>query len=95
MWRILEIIVLAAIALVAVTEFFIPILLGKPLFGSFRKIKKTGEEKKDNARADSTLKEKVSQAKGKVDQVKGVQEEVSENFKSAKELKKESDDLLK
>ena len=56
MWPILEIIFLAAIALISITEFFIPIITGKPLFGSFRKTNKTkdsGEPSlKENEKAE-------------------------------------------
>ena len=95
MWEILEIIVLAAIGLIAVTEFFIPIILNKPLFGSFRKVKIPDASTTKGDPSHPPLKEKISQAKEKVEEVKEVQGEVTENFKSAKELKKESDDLLK
>ena len=99
MWPILEIIVLAAIALIFVTEFFIPIITGKPLFGSFRKTQETNEAKPKKPSPEAPLKEKVHKAKEKVEEVveevKEVQGEVAQNFKSAKDLKKEADDLLK
>ena len=90
MWAILELLALIAIVLIFITEFFLPLLLGKPLFGSFRSKKK--EQKKDDS---SPLAEKVSEAKEKVKEVKDVQGEVTENFKTAEQLKEESDDLLK
>lgn len=37
MWSLLEILVAGIIVLISITEFFLPIILGKPLFGSFRK----------------------------------------------------------
>lgn len=89
MWTILEFCLLAAIVLISVTEFFYPLLVGKPMFGSFRK-------RTDNISSptDSTLEEKVSIAKEKIKEVKDIQEEVNKNFKSAEQLKAEADDLL-
>ena len=95
MWTIIELIVLAAIGLVFVTEFLIPILFNKPLFGSFRKIKKAASSEAKKSETNSPLKEKIVNAKGKVEEVKKVQDEALENFKSARDLKKEADDLLK
>lgn len=90
MWRILEFIVIAAIVLISITEFFYPLLMRKPLFGSFRKAK-PNENKNNNS---ETLEDKISSAKNKVSEVKTVQDEVAKNFESAKELKNESDSLL-
>lgn len=95
MWALLELIFLIALVLVSITEFFIPLVTGKPLFGSFRKTKPT--ETKNTT--DSFLDEKISKTQEKVEDVKEevaeVQQEVAENFKTAKQLKKESDNLLK
>jgi hypothetical protein len=88
MWAILEFCLLAAIVLLSITEFFYPLLTGKPLFGSFRKV----EEKK--IQEEVPLEEKVSKAKEKVKEIKDVQEEVNKKFKSAEQLKSEADDLL-
>ncbi len=88
MWTLLELIVLTAIVLVSVTEFFIPLILGKPLFGSFRKFKAYRN-------TDISLVEKISKAKSKVYDVKVIQMEVTKNYKSAEQLKEESDNLLK
>ena len=95
MWPLVEVIVLAIIVLISITEFFIPIIMNKPLFGSFRKSKRANETESKKADTSSPLKEKINTAKEKVQEVKEVQNEVAENFKSAKDLKKESDDLLK
>ncbi|HEY8934879.1 MAG TPA: hypothetical protein VIM65_06640 [Cyclobacteriaceae bacterium] len=89
MWTILEFIVLATIVLISITEFFYPLLAGKPLFGSFRK-NITVENKTD----DSSLEQKLSVAKGKVKEVKDIQHEVNKNFKSAEQLKDEADNLF-
>jgi hypothetical protein len=86
MWTIIEFVVLAAIVLIAVTEFFYPLLVGKPLFNSFRK--KT-EQKSSN------LHEKISDAKEKIAEVKNIQAEVDKSFKSAEQLKEDSDNLFK
>ena len=88
MWAIVEFCLLAAIVLLSITEFFYPLLTGKPLFGSFRKV----EEKK--IQEEVPLEEKISQAKEKVKEIKDVQEEVNKKFKSAEQLKSEADDLL-
>lgn len=91
MWVILEFIVLAAIVLLSITEFFYPLVTGRPLFGSFRKVSAPFEEQEVK---DPTLEEKISMAKEKVKEVKDIQKEVDKNFKSAENLKEESDNLL-
>ncbi len=91
MWIVIEFIVIAAIILIFITEFLYPILTQKPLFGSFRK--KTTPKEKTNS--GGPLDEKISDAKEKVKEIKKVQDEIEENFKSAEELKNESDNLLK
>ena len=83
MWTLLEFVVLAAIVLFSITEFFYPLLVGKPLFNSFRK-KKT----------PSTLEDDLSRAKQKVAEAKNVQNKVDEHLKSAEQLKEESDKLF-
>jgi len=88
MWRILELIVVLAVILVSITEFFYPLIAGKPFFGSFRKIKKTTVSER------GSLDDKVNRAKEKVEEIKKVQEEVDDNYRSAEQLKKDSDDLL-
>jgi hypothetical protein len=90
MWVILEFIFLAFIVLLTITEFFYPLLAGKPLFGSFRKKAAVVEQKQD----DVSLEAKVFKAKGKVSEVKDIQNEVNEHFKSAEQLKAEADNLL-
>jgi hypothetical protein len=91
MWAIIELILIAGIVLVAITEFFWPLITGKPLFGSFRK-SKSAETK---IAVEGSYNEKISKAKAKVQEVKDIQNELNENFKSAEQLKKEADDLLK
>lgn len=88
MWAILEFCLLAAIVLLSITEFFYPLLTGKPLFGSFRKKETNGTPQ------ELPLEEKISKAREKVKEVKDVQEEVNKKFKSAEQLKAEADDLL-
>ncbi|MBI4946612.1 MAG: hypothetical protein HY840_09445 [Bacteroidetes bacterium] len=99
MWPIIEILFLAAIVLISITEFFLPIIFNKPLFGSFRKSTKVNSSEEKKSDPSSPLVEKITKAKEKVEEVveevKEVQNEVAENYKSAKELKKESDNLLK
>ncbi|MEO7991596.1 MAG: hypothetical protein ABI663_18735 [Chryseolinea sp.] len=91
MWMILEFIVLAFIVLMSITEFFYPLMVGKPLFPSFRKEEMVAEQKTDD---DASLASKVSQAKEKVREVKDIQNEVDQHFKSAEQLKEEADNLL-
>lgn len=90
MWMILEFIVLAFIVLMSITEFFYPLMVGKPLFPSFRKKEKFAEQKVD----DASLESKVSAAKEKIREVKDIQNEVDQHFKSAEQLKEEADNLL-
>lgn len=97
MWAIAEELFLFLIALVFITEFVIPLLTDKPFFGSFRKTKpvvKKEETKKPDADPND-LKEKIKDAKEKVAEVKKVQDEVTEFHKSAEDLKKDSDNMLK
>ena len=89
MWVILEFIFMAFIVLFFITEFFYPLLAGKPLFGSFRK--KVVEEQIQN---DTSLESKVSKAKEKIKEVKDIQDEVNQHYKSAEQLKEEADNLL-
>jgi hypothetical protein len=90
MWVVLEFIFLAFIVLLSITEFFYPLLAGKPLFGSFRKKAPTVEQKQ----GDASLEAKVFKAKEKINEVKDVQNEVNQHFKSAEQLKAEADSLL-
>ncbi len=89
MWFILELVVLAFLVLLSITEFFYPLLTGKPLFGSFRK-----KLNVDQKSTDESLESKVSKAKEKIREVKDIQNEVNKNFKSSAQLKKEADNLL-
>ncbi len=91
MWRLLEIIAAAAIVLIAITEFFYPLIAGKPIFGSFRKTKNNTTT---SSTVDGSLNEKINKAKEKVEEIKNVQNEVDKNFKTAEQLKEESDNLL-
>ncbi len=91
MWRLLEIIAAAAIVLIAITEFFYPLIAGKPIFGSFRKSKNNTTT---STSIDGSLDEKINKAKAKVEEIKNVQNEVDKNYKTAEQLKEESDNLL-
>ncbi len=90
MWVILEFIVVAFIVLISITEFFYPLLTGKPLFGSFRK-----NSSMDAKNVDPSLEEKLAEAKEKIKEVKDIQDEVNNHYKSAEQLKEEADKLLK
>jgi uncharacterized protein YktB (UPF0637 family) len=90
MWRLLELLIAGLIVIVFISEFLIPLLMNKPLFGSFRKTKP--EPKKDSTR--EVLEDALKVAKEKVEEVKKVQSDVSDHYKSAEQLKRESDNLL-
>jgi len=92
MLRLIEIFGLGLFFLAICTELIYPILFDKPLFGSFRKT--TAAEPKKEVE-NSTLDEKIEKAKVKVEEVKEVQSEISAHFKTAEQLKEESDNLLK
>jgi hypothetical protein len=92
MWRVIEYIFLAAIVLLAITEFFYPILAGKKLFGTFRK--KQATPKMDTPLV-TDIKSKVDEARTKVNEVKEVQNEVTAHFQEVSKLKDESDNLIK
>lgn len=93
MWAVLEVCLVAAIVLIFVTEFFWPLLFNKPLFGSFRKAKPTAPEP-----ATDRLEDKITKAKQKADEAKQVVEDVQQqaydNYKTAEQLKDETDKLL-
>ncbi len=55
MWALLELLATIAIVLISITEFFIPLIFDKPLFGSFRKSK--NEETKDKSAKHSNEKD--------------------------------------
>lgn len=90
MWRILELMALATILLLLITEFFYPLITGKPLFSSFRNTKPIEPKPKQS----SSLNDKINIAKEKVKEVKSIQNEVDKNYKSAEDLKNKADDLL-
>src|ERR1043165_679685 len=96
MWAVIEFCVLAAIILIAITEFFIPLLFNKPFFGSFRKVKK--EEAPVQTPEGDSLSEKIERARPKEDDVKeevnNVQEEADKRYRDAEKLKDESDNLI-
>ncbi|HRH68277.1 MAG TPA: hypothetical protein PLB89_02100 [Flavobacteriales bacterium] len=87
MWIVLEFVVVAAIVLFAVTEFFYPLLAGKPLFGSFRR--------KTAASRPQTLDEALAEAKRKAAEVKDVQHRTEEELRAAERRRNAADDLLK
>lgn len=90
MWALLELVFLAAIVLLSITEFFYPMIARKPLFGSFRK----KQEEVAAPPETETMSEKISRAKEKVKEVKDLQNEVDSNYRAAEKLKEEADDLL-
>ena len=90
MWRLIEYLAVAGIILLSITEFFYPLVAGKPFFGSFRKNTKILNKTMD----ENSLDEKVNKAKEKVEEIKSVQNEVNQHYKSAEQLKDEADQLL-
>lgn len=87
MWVVLEFVVLAAIVLFMITEFFYPLLAGKPLFGSFRR--------RNAAVEPPTLDQALAEAKRKAAEVKHVQHRTEEDLRAAKRRRDAADDLLK
>ncbi len=87
MWVVLEFVVLAAIVLFAITEFFYPLLAGKPLFGSFRR--------KSAAVEPLSLDQALAEAKRKAAEVKDVQHRTEEELRAAERRRDAADDLLK
>lgn len=79
------------ITLMFITQFAIPLVTGKPFFGLFRKDLKVEPKLK----VETDLGEKMKDAKEKVKTVKGIQNVFDEHFRKAKDLKNESDNLLK
>lgn len=93
MWRLLELLIAVFIVIAFFTEFLIPILRGKPLFGSFRG-KSEDEVIEETVVDETTLEAKIEAAKSKVEEVKQTQSEISAHFKTAEQLKEDSDNLL-
>ena len=91
MWAIIEIIASLAIVLIFITEFFWPLISGKPIFGSFRKTSASAKA----AEEDLSIEDKLAQAKAKAQEIKKIQTEIDEKLKTAEQLKAEADDLLK
>ncbi|PBQ33270.1 hypothetical protein CNR22_16310 [Sphingobacteriaceae bacterium] len=75
----------------SITEFFYPLIAGKPFFGSFRKTNKTVNP---ITKEEKTLDEKMTKAKVQVEEIKEVQKEVNAHYKTAEQLKEEADNLL-
>lgn len=93
MWRVFEFVFIAVIVLVAITEFFYPLIAGKPFFGSFKK-NTDPEPPLTKPKQEGTLNDKIDVARKKVEEIKATQNEVNSNYKSAEQLKDESDSLF-
>lgn len=93
MWAVLELCLVAAIVLVFITEFFVPLLFNKPLFGSFRKGKLVAPKP-----AAESLEDKITKARQNADEVKQqveeVQQQAYDNYKTAEQLKDDSEKIL-
>jgi hypothetical protein len=90
MWRVIEFSMIAIIVLIFITEIFIPVMIDKPLFRSFRKVK----DDDNNNNSPDDLSQKISKAKKKVKDVKATQEEVNEYFNNAQQIKDKADKLF-
>ena len=86
MWYMFEIVVLAAIALLFITEFFYPLLTGKPMFGSFRR--------KGGAASPASFDEEILEARRKAADVRDVQRKAEEDLRAAEQRKSAADELL-
>ena len=93
MWRVFEFVFIGVVVLVAITEFFYPLIAGKPFFGSFKKTTDP-EPPLNKPKEEVTLNEKLDAARIKVEEIKATQSEVNSNYKSAEQLKDESDSLF-
>lgn len=91
MWAIIEIIASLAIVLIFITEFFWPLITGKPIFGSFRKNSSASKP----AEEEMSMEDKLAKAKAKAQEIKKIQTEIDEKLKTAEQMKSEADDLLK
>jgi len=87
MWFVLEWVVLAAIVLLSITEFFWPLIKGTPLFGTFRK--------KRLASGPGSIEDEITEARRKAAEVKHVQRKAEDDLRKAWDRKDEADDLLK
>lgn len=86
MWYLIEYGFMLLVIVLFLTEIVIPMFAGTPYFSTFRKKAPIAET--------STLDAKLKNAKEKVEEVKVIQSEVSAHFKTAEQLKEESDNLL-
>lgn len=93
MWRVFEFVLIAVIVLVAITEFFYPLIAGKPFFSSFKKNAEPAPPL-PKPKEEDTLNEKIDAARKKVEEIKATQNEVNSHYKSAEQLKDESDSLF-
>lgn len=84
-WFLVEVLAIAAITLFAITEFFYPLLTGKPLFGSFRR---------QATKAPSSLDDELEAARRKAEEVKDVQRKAADDLRRAAQRKDRADDLM-
>lgn len=96
MWKVIQEILPILLIILVISQYVIPVLMKSKTWWLFRPSDKPEVTKTDKP-SDLTseleeTKKVVDQAKDKVGKVK---EKVAEHFKSAEDLKKESDNLLK
>ncbi len=92
MWKVLQQALPWLLALFIITQVILPTLLDTPMFWMFkRKAKKVDKPVTELEAELESTKEVVAEAKEKV---KETREKVDAHFKSAEELKNDSDNLL-
>jgi hypothetical protein len=53
MWSFVQLTIVIVAIIVSITEFFYPLIAGKPFFGSFRKIKRKDKEETNEFKKES------------------------------------------
>lgn len=95
MWKVIQEVLPFLLVVLVISQYVIPVLFKSKTWWLFRPSDKKEETKVEKP---SNLSSELEETKKIVDQTKEkvgkVQEKVAEHFKSAEELKKESDGLL-
>lgn len=97
MWKILQELLPWFLILLLFSQYIIPLIFNQQKWWLFKLHKKNIEESK-NVNTDISLKKEVEETKVIINEVKEkvtkVKEKVEGNFKSAEDLKKETDNLI-
>lgn len=95
MWKVIQDLLPAVLIILVITQYIIPILLGTKTWWLFRPSSIKEELKKE----ETALNDEIESVKTTVGEIKTkisvIKEKVDEKLKSAEDLKKESDNLLK